>query len=32
MQWGGDGSLIQDLQEVELLKACTGSDASGASL
>ena len=27
----GDGSVTQDLQEVGLCEACTGSDASGVS-
>ena len=29
---GGGGSITRDLQEVGLLKAHTGSDASGVSL
>ena len=30
--WRGDGSVTQDLQEVGLLEAHTGSDVSGAFL
>ena len=30
--WQGVGSVTWDLQEVELLEACTGSDTSGESL
>ena len=32
MVGGGGGSVTQDLQEVGLLEACTGSNASGVSL